>query len=180
KWMKEYYSDNLKFGTIANIYVYMFIYNLQTTFYSIIKNRLQKPRKWTNWSREVLQLDDVKPDYDPSKVSKLSQSECETFMKKWLPDIMNSSILQQDMFFNYLYVQFMTLATSLYLKNKLVFDHFIQYKHEATECAIDIAKDLCLHSYNQMTTEEKDIEFFLCKKWKKSKKFLYLINQDGM
>ncbi|ETO03251.1 hypothetical protein RFI_34159, partial [Reticulomyxa filosa] len=49
KWMKEYYFDNLKFGIIANIYVYMFIYNLQAAFYSIIKNILQKPRKWTNW-----------------------------------------------------------------------------------------------------------------------------------
>ncbi|ETO31936.1 hypothetical protein RFI_05181, partial [Reticulomyxa filosa] len=152
KWMKEYYSDNLK---------------------------LQKPRKWTNWSREALQLDDVKPDYNPSKVPKLSQSECETFMKKWFSKVMDSSLLQQDMFFNYLYVQFVALADSLYLKNKLVFDHSIQYKHEATECVIDIAQDLCLHSYDQMTTEENDIEFFLCKKWKQVKKFLYLINQDG-
>ncbi|ETO00466.1 hypothetical protein RFI_36978, partial [Reticulomyxa filosa] len=135
KWMKEYYSDNLKFETIVDIYVYIFIYNLE-------KFILQKPRGVTNWIWGAPQLNEVRPDYDPDKVLELSQSECETFMKKWLPDIMNSSILQQDMFFNYLYVQFMTLVTSLYLKNKVVFDHFIQYKHEATECAIDIAKDL--------------------------------------
>ncbi|ETN99960.1 hypothetical protein RFI_37508, partial [Reticulomyxa filosa] len=138
KWMKEYYSDNLKFGIIANIYVYMFIYNLQTAFYSIIKNRLQKSRKLTNWIwGEPPQLNEVRSDYDPDKMPELSQSECETFMKKWFSKVMDSSVLQQDMFFNYLYVQFMTLVASLYLKEKVVFDHFIQYKHEATECAID-------------------------------------------
>ncbi|ETO02872.1 hypothetical protein RFI_34541, partial [Reticulomyxa filosa] len=144
KWMKEYYFDNLK---------------------------LQKPRKWTNWIWRAPQLNEVRSDYDPDKILELSQSECETFMKKWFSKVMDSSVLQQDMFFNYLYVQFVALANSLYLKNKLVFDHSIQYKHEATECAIDIAQDLCFHSYNYITIEEKDIDFFYVKSEKNPKNF---------
>ncbi|ETO14636.1 hypothetical protein RFI_22732, partial [Reticulomyxa filosa] len=141
---------------------------------------LQKKKNWADWLlTRTSQANKTKPDYDPNKVTNLSQSACKELMKKSLPDILHSSLLQQNMFFSYLYAQFTTLATSCCLSNVLVVDHPIQYKHKATKCIIDIAKDLCLHSYDHITTGEKDIEFFLCKKWKKSKKFLYLINQDG-
>ncbi|ETO03030.1 hypothetical protein RFI_34380, partial [Reticulomyxa filosa] len=142
KWMKEYYSDNLKFEIIVEIYITK----------AKGSDKLDLGR--------VPQLNEVRPDYDLDKVLELSQSDYETFMKKWFSKLMDFSLLQQDMFFNYLYVQFVALANSLYLKNKLVFDHSIQYKHEATECAIDIAQGLCFHSYSYITVEEKDIEFF--------------------
>ncbi|ETO30683.1 hypothetical protein RFI_06442 [Reticulomyxa filosa] len=57
---------------------------------------------------------------------------------------------------------------------ELVYDHPIQYKHEATKNAIEIANELF---FTDMSTKEKDTQFCLCKKWQYSK--FFLINQDG-
>ncbi|ETN99853.1 hypothetical protein RFI_37613, partial [Reticulomyxa filosa] len=84
------------------------------------------------------------------------------------------SPLHQTISFKFLFTQFKILVDSKLLANKLVHNHSIQYKHEATKNAIEIAKELfCV----DVSAKEIDAQFCLCKKWQSSK--FFLINQDG-
>ncbi|ETN99866.1 hypothetical protein RFI_37600 [Reticulomyxa filosa] len=96
-----------------------------------------------------------------------------SFFNRLTPSIQQSP-LQYTIFFKFLFTQFKILVDSELLENKLVYDHPIQYKHEATKNAIEIAKELF---FTDASAKENDTQFCLCKKWQSSK--FFLINQDG-
>ncbi|ETO00841.1 hypothetical protein RFI_36600, partial [Reticulomyxa filosa] len=111
------------------------------------------------------------------------------FMEKYFNEIANSSPAHQRSFFKYLYQQFLSLAQSTFLNQSLKADKkSIQWKHEITKSVIKVATISCCRQYDhiKLNAEEKDQkiestgeeEFYLCKKWHKSKECCYLVNQD--
>ncbi|ETO00532.1 ring finger protein, partial [Reticulomyxa filosa] len=107
--------------------------------------------------------------------SDLSVTEINQLMNEHFPELATLSRWHIKMFFNYLFTQFEVLANSRFLLNEC-----IPFRHEATKCAIEFAKDLCFYSYNEEETKTTyNSQFYLCEKWKQSKDLLYLVNQDG-
>ncbi|ETO09019.1 hypothetical protein RFI_28368, partial [Reticulomyxa filosa] len=105
----------------------------------------------------------------------LNSTEINQFMRNYFPQLITLSLWHAKMFFNYLFTQFEVLANSRFLLNE-----FIPFRHEATKCAIEFAKDLCFYSYNEEETKTMyKSQFYLCEKWKQSNDLLYLVNQDG-
>ncbi|ETO07612.1 hypothetical protein RFI_29781 [Reticulomyxa filosa] len=117
------------------------------------------------------------PNTNPDTINDLPATNCNDFMKSFFNQLTPSigqNPLQYTIFFKFLFTQFKILVDSKSLVNRRVYNHPIQYKHEATKNAIEIAKELF---FTDASAKEKDLQFCLCKKWQYSK--FFLINQDG-
>ncbi|ETO01000.1 hypothetical protein RFI_36441, partial [Reticulomyxa filosa] len=105
------------------------------------------------------------------------------FMKKNFYGIASSIPVHQRSFFKYLYQQFVPLLQPP-LKEKTV-----QLRYDITKSVIDMAKILCCRQYDhiELNEDEKsekiestgEEEFYLCKKWRNSRKGWFLVNQNG-
>ncbi|ETO18534.1 hypothetical protein RFI_18732, partial [Reticulomyxa filosa] len=133
----------------------------------------------------------LQQDIDPDTMPDFETNRMKTFMKKHFNAIAKSNPVHQCSFFKYLNQQFKPLAKSLLLKNKFsnADARSVQWRYDITKSVLEMAEILCCRQYNQIKSnpkeKEKKIEstgqeeFFLCKKWRGSKKCCYLVNQNG-
>ncbi|ETO31656.1 hypothetical protein RFI_05460 [Reticulomyxa filosa] len=122
-------------------------------------------------------------------VNDLSPSDMIEFMQEKCPNIAQTSHLHQTTFYKYLSDQFIPLAHSVFLRNEDIESQewpFL-FKYEVTKSVIAMGTDLSCrlyqgrrrtHSQASLKENKEEDEFYLCKKWKQSKEFLYLVNRD--
>ncbi|ETO14438.1 hypothetical protein RFI_22930, partial [Reticulomyxa filosa] len=127
--------------------------------------KFEQPSLMVNIFRNIVQQGAAQPsDISIENRSNLDFTEITEFMRNYFPRLRSLSLWHVKMFFNYLSTQFKILANSQFLLNECA-----PFRHEATKCAIEFAKDLCFYSYNEEDTRTMyTSQFYLCEKWKKS------------